>query len=120
MPCVLGAEKVEVDGGTILVHVPSESGILVWRVPLPAVISVTKNINIPRLPSLRGMTKAMQTAITVFDLNTLGVELPEQKLEIISQTPVKKEVKTQIIEGESASEKTQKLINALKESGISL
>jgi len=120
VPCVLGAEKVELDGETILVHVPMDGGVFVWRVPLPAVISVTKNINTPRLPSLRGMTKAMQTPIAMFDLDALGIQLPVKKATIISQTPLKKEVKAQIIEGETTADKVGKLVLALKESGLSI
>jgi electron transfer flavoprotein beta subunit len=41
---------------------------------LPAVITVTKEINIPRLPSLRGMLKAKSAKIPTWTLQDLGLD----------------------------------------------
>jgi electron transfer flavoprotein beta subunit len=121
IPCVCGAEKVELDGDDVIAHVPSDDGIKVWRVKLPALISVTKNINTPRLPSLRGMTKAMQVNINTYNLAQLGVLLPDIRMtsaNIIQVHHLSKEIKTVIIEGETPQVSTKALLDALKERGV--
>ena len=51
-----------------------EDGHEVIETPLPAVISVVKEINIPRLPSLRGLAKAKSAVIPVWTAQELGVD----------------------------------------------
>jgi len=51
-----------------------EAGYEVIETPLPAVISVAKEINIPRLPSLRGLARAKSAVITVWTAQELGVD----------------------------------------------
>ncbi len=51
-----------------------EDGHEVIETPLPAVISVVKGINIPRLPSLRGLTKARSAVIPAWTARELGVD----------------------------------------------
>ena len=41
---------------------------------LPTVITVVKEINVPRLPSLRGLTRAKSTVIPVWNAEELGVD----------------------------------------------
>jgi electron transfer flavoprotein beta subunit len=41
---------------------------------LPAAISVGKDINVPRVPSLRGKLKAKNEQIPVWDKNELGLD----------------------------------------------
>ncbi len=49
-----------------------DEGHEIIQSPLPAVITVTKEINKPRLPSLRGMTKSKSAVIPVWGLKELG------------------------------------------------
>ncbi len=51
-----------------------EDGHEVMETPLPAVISVVKEINVPRLPSLRGLTKAKSAVIPVWSISELGID----------------------------------------------
>jgi len=51
-----------------------EEGHEVIEAPLPAVITVVKEINIPRLPSLRGLAKARSAVISVWTARELGVD----------------------------------------------
>jgi electron transfer flavoprotein beta subunit len=50
-----------------------EEGHEVIETTLPAVITVAKEINTPRLPSLRGKMKAKSTSITTWTINDLYV-----------------------------------------------
>ncbi|MEZ4812117.1 MAG: electron transfer flavoprotein subunit beta/FixA family protein [Caldisericia bacterium] len=118
IPSVLGAEKVRVEGNNAYVSVPSENGTNVWKVNLPCVVSVTKNINTPRLPSLRGMNKAMKIPITEYTADDLDLELPDAKPKLLEHTPVSTQSQIEFIKGESADEIANKLITAIKMKGV--
>lgn len=51
-----------------------EEGHEVIETPLPAVITVVKEINVPRLPSLRGIARSKSAVIPVWTARELGVE----------------------------------------------
>ncbi|MFC1903836.1 electron transfer flavoprotein subunit beta/FixA family protein [Chloroflexota bacterium] len=51
-----------------------EEGHEVMETPLPAVITVVKEINVPRLPSLRGIAKSKSAVIPVWTAKELGVD----------------------------------------------
>lgn len=51
-----------------------DEGYEILETPLPAVITVTKEINVPRLPSLRGIARAKGVSIPVWSVSELGVE----------------------------------------------
>ena len=73
-PFVAYVSKVE-DAGPAAMRVQQlvEDGHQVIETPLPAVISVTKEINTPRLPSLRGMMKAKSLKPAVWTVKDLDV-----------------------------------------------
>ncbi|MFC1944033.1 electron transfer flavoprotein subunit beta/FixA family protein [Chloroflexota bacterium] len=64
----------EVGEGHMRVRRMIEEGHEVIGSPLPAVISVTKEINVPRLPSLRGMTRAKSTQVAVWSAEDINAE----------------------------------------------
>jgi electron transfer flavoprotein beta subunit len=51
-----------------------EEGYEVLDVPLPAVITVVKEINVPRLPSLKGKMKAKKAEIRKVTVQALGID----------------------------------------------
>jgi electron transfer flavoprotein beta subunit len=51
-----------------------EDGHEVIKTTLPAVITVAKEINVPRLPSLRGITRSKSAAIAAWGIKELGVD----------------------------------------------
>jgi electron transfer flavoprotein beta subunit len=64
----------EAHPGRIVVERMTEEGADVVESPLPAVISVVKEINTPRLPSLRGKMRAKSFAPTVWGAAALGAD----------------------------------------------
>jgi electron transfer flavoprotein beta subunit len=50
-----------------------EEGHEIIKTTLPAVITVAKEINVPRLPSLRGIMKSKSAAVTTWTINDLDV-----------------------------------------------
>jgi electron transfer flavoprotein beta subunit len=52
----------------------TEDGYEVVELPLPAVITVVKEINEPRLPSLKGMMRAKKAVVTVWTADDVGTD----------------------------------------------
>jgi len=68
----------EIDDESMRAKRMVEDGYEILEAPLPAVMSVVKEINTPRLPSLRGLTKAKSAEVPVWAAQELGVD--ENKL----------------------------------------
>jgi electron transfer flavoprotein beta subunit len=64
----------EVSGGRILIKRMIDEGYEVIESPLPAVITVTKEINVPRLSSLRGILKSKSAKIPTWTCLDLGLK----------------------------------------------
>lgn len=64
----------EVTGKSIRAERMMEEGFQVVESPLPVLLTVVKEINEPRLPSLRGKIKARKTSIPVWGPEELGVD----------------------------------------------
>lgn len=73
-PGLIGAKKLEVDGGTIRIHRETESGYDVLEAPGPAVVSVVKGINEPRYPSFKGIMAAKSRPVTDYGLADLEID----------------------------------------------
>lgn len=89
---------------------------------LPAVISVTKEINIPRLPSLRGIMKAKSAKIQTWTLSDLALDPDKVGLNgsftrVVKIFTPQRVKKAEMIQGESESQVIC-LIEKLKEIGI--
>ncbi len=69
---------VEVSDKNIIAERLVEDGYEILRVPLPALLTVVKEISFPRLPTLRGKQKAKKTEIPVW--STENIELDKSKL----------------------------------------
>ena len=86
---------------------------------LPAVITVVKEINVPRLPSLRGLAKAKNTAIPIWTATELGVDentvgLPGSATKVIKVFFPQRVHRGEILQGELGSQ-VESLLNNLRE-----
>ena len=100
---------------TITVERMLDEGRQVVRSPLPAAMSVVKEINEPRYPSFMGIRKASKAEIPVWTAAALGLgSVPAPVLswpEIIA--PPKVEIQCEIIQGASVDEIAAKLADRL-------
>ena len=69
---------VEINNKNIIVERLIEEGYETLKMPLPALVSVVKEISYPRLPTLRGKQRAKKTDIPVWSKNNM--ELNELEL----------------------------------------
>ena len=75
IPFVAYVSKIEeIDNGYIRVKRMVEEGHEVIETPLPVVITVVKEINTPRLPSLRGLARSRSAVIPIWTAQELDVD----------------------------------------------
>jgi electron transfer flavoprotein beta subunit len=119
IPFVAYVSRVEeIRDGYIRVQRMVEEGYETIEMALPAVITVVKEINVPRLPSLRGSMKAKTAQIPIWSAGDIGVE--EDKAGIAgSPTRVvkvffpRRERKSEMLQG-STEEQVEQLVQKLE------
>jgi len=75
LPFVAYVSRIEEIGdGYVRVKRMVEDGYEIIESSLPAVLTVVKEINTPRLPSLRGLTRAKKAVIPVWTAQDLGID----------------------------------------------
>ena len=122
IPQVTFASKIEVEGAKCKVERLLEEVNEVVECPLPAVVTVVKQMNTPRLPSLKGMMRAKKAEIKTLNAAEIGGEpknfglngSPTSVVRIFTPPP---KGGGEILAGEAA-EIADKLIGKLKERKI--
>lgn len=75
VPCVTGvSELLEASDHRVVVRHDTDEGTEVVEVPLPAVLTVTKDIATLRMPSIAGVRAAAGAEVRVLDAATLGAD----------------------------------------------
>jgi electron transfer flavoprotein beta subunit len=116
-------EIVDCDGSRWKVKASVENGYRLMQVQLPAVLTVTRELNIPRTLSFSGIIKARKKEISLMDKKQLGVsdELlglkgsPTIVAELCPQAENKRQV--QILAG-TREEKAELLVQKLVAAGV--
>ena len=95
-----------------------EDGHEVIETALPAVITVAKEINVPRLPSLRGIMKSKSAAIAAWSIKELNVDpatvgLAGSSTQVIKIFFPQRVCQAEILTGDAAAQ-VDKLIDRLK------
>jgi electron transfer flavoprotein beta subunit len=98
LPQVAFVKKIEkVEKRSITVHRMTEEGHDIVQVPLPALITVVKEINLPRYSSLAGKVRARRMDVCVWgpndihcDVQRLGLEGSPTWVQRIFAPPVRK------------------------------
>jgi electron transfer flavoprotein beta subunit len=123
LPQVMFVKKIEtIDESRATVWRTTEEGYDVVEVILPAVISVVKEINEPRLPSLKGKMMAKKAPITKWTAADIG--LGNEFVGINSNTSILKisapppRKKGEMIAGETPQEIADKLFEKLKQNQL--
>jgi len=123
IPCGTIAQKLDVLHGKLQVERIVEGGYDVLEIGLPAVITVSNEINKPRYPTLRGIMAAGKKQIPVWNAETLGCDLarigPTAALTkaLRLYVPVH-EAHCEFIEGETEEERGEKLAQRLREAKL--
>lgn len=107
-------EIQEVEGGQVRAVRLVDGARETVQVPLPAVISVGKEINEPRYPSFMGIRKASRAQIPILTPEELGVAVPDSHVRWDRiRKPEERKTQVQIFDGATVEEKAAKLVDAL-------
>lgn len=108
--------KITPNGDKLIVERTLENEIEILEVMLPAVISVTTDINLPRIPSMKEILAAGKKTVTQWGISEIGLEVLLNTTEIISTlAPEEVDRKQIILEGDSAEIVNQLFENIRKE-----
>jgi electron transfer flavoprotein beta subunit len=124
IPHVAYVRKIaEIKEGYIKVERMLEDGVDVLEMSLPALITVVKEINTPRLPSLKGILAAKKKQILMWNKETINADpdkiglkgSPTQVMKIFYPPPRQG---GQIITGSDTKEVAKKLVEKLASHGL--
>jgi len=123
LPFTAYVSKVEEAGNGILrVQRMVDDGHEVIEITLPAIITVTKEINVPRLPSLRGMVKSKSAQIPTWTAADINADLQSVgrsgSATVVVKTFVPERVRRgQVLQG-TVEEQIAALLSKLKETRV--
>ena len=123
IPQAMFVKKVEsVGDGKAVVYRTTEDGYDVVELNTPAVVSVVKEINEPRLPSLKGKMAAKKKPITKWSAADLGLDGSSvganSGTKITKVSPPAPRPKGELIEGETPEEIADKLFKKLRDNQV--
>jgi len=121
LPFVSSVSKLdEIKDGVIVVHRMVDEGYEVVEMSLPGLISVVKEINEPRLPSLRGLMQAKKVQIAAWTAEDMGLDSSKVGLTGSAIRPVRVFFPERTRQGEmlegSAEDQVDTLLEKLKQS----
>ncbi len=123
VPFVAYVSRIEdIKDGYLRVKRMVEEGHEILETTLPAVITVAKEINVPRLPSLRGITKSKSAKIDTWGIQELSVDesmvgLPGSSTQVIKIFFPQRVHQAEILEG-NVENQVDTLIDRLKNAGL--
>jgi electron transfer flavoprotein beta subunit len=112
----------EIKEGKLRVRRMIEEGHEIIEANLPAVITVSKEINVPRLPSLRGITRSKSAAVPSWGIEVLGVDknmvgLSGSSTQVIKVFFPRRACQAEMLTG-SAETQVDSLLGKLKDAGL--
>jgi electron transfer flavoprotein beta subunit len=122
VPQVTYVREVTVEGRSITAIRDLEKALEVVKVTLPAIVSVTSEINKPRRAPLTQILRASRKPLKMWTLTDLGISPDEiaaatAGIQIISNLAHQQERKGVIFDGE-IDESVNKLVEALRKEGV--
>ncbi len=122
LPFVAYVSRIEEINRKMRVQRMVEEGHEMIEFSLPAVITVVKEINIPRLPSLRGLAKAKSAAIPIWTAEKLGIDTGKTGLSgsatrVVNVFSPQRASMVEMLRGE-LEDQLESLIDKLRDSGV--
>ena len=117
------ARKLNLEGGVVTVERVLEDRYETVKTKTPAIVTVTKEINEPRIPSLMAIMKASKKQIVIWkpadiDVSAENIGEAGSGVKILDVLAPKVERKKIVIKGESSAEIAEKLVKALIQEGV--
>ncbi|MFC1845965.1 electron transfer flavoprotein subunit beta/FixA family protein [Chloroflexota bacterium] len=123
LPIITLAKKVELlNEKAAKVERVIPDGYQIFEVSIPAVLTASEEVGLPRLPSGRGIIKAAQQNIPVWTGDDISPDIPEAdgniKSQLLGLSVLKTERECEFIEGNNATEMASGLADKLRSSGM--
>lgn len=123
IPVVTYVRKLSLEGSVVTVERTLEDCYETIRVETPALFTVTKELNEPRIPTLMAIMKASKKEVTMWKAADLGI--PNEKVGklgsatiVISVMAPKMERKRIVIKGDTPMNTAERLAEALFQEGL--
>ena len=118
IPHVTDVEWLEGDEKSVTVRRQLGGSVQTLRVPLPAVLTVTRELNVPRLPSIAGVLRAEETEVAQYDVRRAGADeslcgLKGSPTQVVQTYLPQRTRAVEEIEG-TAQERQQRLLEIIK------
>jgi electron transfer flavoprotein beta subunit len=120
LPLIASVRRLTVEDNTVVAERTLEDAYETVKAKMPALITVTREINQPRIPSLMMIMKASKKEIvtwTAIDLNIQQKKI-DAKIEVVEVLGPKTERKKIMITGKNSAEIAEKLAKALIQEGV--
>jgi len=122
IPVIVGADNLELaSNGKVVARCMMEDGTYTFEVKPPVLVTVTTEINEPRIPTLKDILKSKRVPINEVRVEDLGVELPRPPLEVLEVKRYEVPRKRTIIDATDLSkidENIDLLVKILKDEGV--
>jgi len=120
LPLIASVRKLAVEDNIVVAERTLEDAYETVKAKTPALITVTREINQPRIPSLMMIMKASKKEIVTWTATDLNIqqERIDAKIEVIEVLAPKTERKKIMITGENKEEIAEKLAKALIQEGV--
>ena len=113
VPTINSISKITASEGKVVVERTLEEEVETIELALPAVVSVTSDINLPRIASMKQILAAGKRPSNIWNINEVNLSKPEKTIEVLeSKAPPQVDRKQDIIEGDS-EEIIQKFIEKI-------
>ena len=115
VPNINSVNKITVAEGGIVVERTLENEVEVLEIPLPAVISVTTDINVPKIPTMKAILGAGKKPVAVLSPSDVGCrDITPAARNVSVLAPEQIDRQRNIIEGDSDDNVTQFIENIRK------
>jgi electron transfer flavoprotein beta subunit len=120
LPQITSVRKITVESDTVTAERSLEDAVETVKAKMPALLSVTREINQPRIPSLMNIMKASKKEIVPWSLSDLSIssEKINPRIEVLEALAPKMDRKRVKITGETVQEIAEKLAKALVQEGV--
>ena len=120
VPCITIAKKIDVHDGTVRVERVIPEGQEIVEAPLPALVTVSNELGLPRYPTMRAIMTANRKRPVLWKLADLGIEPSglQPRLQLVDLVVPVHEQQCEFLDGSDEREIAHKLFQKLREASL--
>ncbi len=118
IPVVTIAKEIRYEDGKVTVERVLLDGFETVESPAPCVVTVSNELGEPRYPQLRQIMMAARKEVKAWTLAALGIQAPQNRVNLEALFVPETKVETEFIEGDNAQAKAANLTRRLREAKL--